>query len=158
MLSSRNPHACYLQNLNDDGKLHNGLTASLCSLASLPQKHKLIAKRGEKQHSSNKADSTKCSKCDQHKCQRGMSPTALVTLPLSFPWVQLCFQVSEICIICWKSSWVQTFWINFKHSVFVPPCVRYHWFWNAAHWTLPKDFIMEDILLVAWFIQQHSPE
>lgn len=103
MLSSRNPHACYLQNLNDDGKLHNGLTASLCSLASLPQKHKLIAKRGEKQHSSNKADSTKCSKCDQHKCQRGMSPTALVTLPLSFPWVQLCFQVSEICIICWKS-------------------------------------------------------
>lgn len=87
MLSSRNPHACYLENLNDDGKLHNGLTTSLCSGAAPPQKHKLIVGGGggEKQHSSNKADSTKCSKCDQHKCQRRMS--ALV--PLSFPRVKL---------------------------------------------------------------------
>lgn len=90
MLRSRNPHACYLQNLNDDGKLHNGLTASLCSRAAPPQKHKLIAKVGwgggvgRGQNSSNKADSTKCSKCDQHKCQRWMSPTASVSVPAFF--------------------------------------------------------------------------
>lgn len=116
MLSSRNPHACYLQNLNDDGKLHNGLTASLCSRAAPPQKHKLIAKRGGE-------NSIPLIKQIQQNAQNAISTNVSVgchrqlwwTLPLSFLRVQLCFQVSEICIICWKSSSVQTFRMNFKH-------------------------------------------
>lgn len=106
MLSSRNPHACYLQNLNDDGKLHNGLTAPLCSRAAPPQKHKLIAKVGRvggEQHSSNKADSTKCSKCDQHKCQRWMSPTALVSVPAFFPVGATLFSSFKKFALCVKN-------------------------------------------------------
>lgn len=117
MLSSRNPHACYLQNLNDDGKLHNGLTASLCSRAAPPQKHKLIAKGG------GGGNSIPLIKQIQQNAQNAISTNVSVgchrhlwwTLPLSFLRVQLCFQVSEICIICWKSSSVQTFGMNFKH-------------------------------------------
>lgn len=119
MLSSRNPHACYLQNLNDDGKLHNGLTASLCSRAAPPQKHKLIAKRGENSIPLIKQIQQNAQNAISTNVSAGCHRRLLWALLLSFPRVQLCFQVSEICIICRKSSPVQTFRINFKHSMFV---------------------------------------
>lgn len=125
MLSSRNPHACYLQNLNDDGKLHNGLTASLCSCAAPPQKQ-INSKEGGKQHSSNKADSTKCSKCDQHKCQRRMSPTALVSAPAFFSVGATLFSnfkrfvlYVEICPLYRRSEWT----LNIFDAQYVWWCV-----------------------------------
>lgn len=119
MLSSRNPHACYPQNLNDDGKLHNGLTASLCSRAAPPQKHKLIAKRGENSIPLIKQIQQNAQNAISTNVSAGCHRRLLWALLLSFPRVQLCFQVSEICISCWNSSPVQTFRINFKHSTFV---------------------------------------
>lgn len=163
MLSSRNLHACYPQNLNDDGKLHNGLTASLCSRTAPPQKHKLIAKRGQKQHSSNKADSTKCSKCDQHKCQREMSPTALVSVPAfvsagttlfsSFSDLHYLLKI----VLCTDFQNELETHLMHRISGDVSFSVSYNWFWSGARWNLAKEVIMEDIYLVAWFIQ-HSPE
>lgn len=48
--------------------------------------------------------------------------------------------------------------ILFFFFFFDAPCDAYYWSWNGAHKIFQKNFIIEDILLVAWFIQQHSPE